>query len=249
MGIVVPVTKIGVMLVLVLRIAARRIRLEVVLGTMALLMTAIVVAAQPNNAQNWIGPEDYPRAALVENRGGQSGFRITISSEGKPLACEIYHSSGSADLDAQTCLLVMRRATFEPARDANGQPITSVYRNVNSWWTARMPPERDRGLSLDLELTVNRLPEGVDSPATATVAFAVDPSGAMADCTPTLPSPAGGDGSKRQQQHQLVLERLGKIACTQIMANYEAKAAVVEGVAVASVQTAKVRFVAAQAGR
>jgi|GEM_PF-801779 len=215
-------------------------------GAIGTLVVSAVIAAHPINAENWIGPNDYPIDALRQGRGGRSGFQLTVSKDGSPLACDIFISSGSVDLDLQTCRLVMKRARFEPARDADGNTAIGVYHNVSRWWTDDVPRDKIRGEEADLELTVNRLPKAIEAPAMATVAFAVDPTGGMTNCTPMLLE-TGRIGSKQLRQNQLVMDKLGSIACTQILSRYKPGPALVEGAAVPSVQTAKVRFVLADA--
>ena len=90
-------------------------------------------AVPRGNPANWATTNDYPTRALREEREGTSGFRVTVSAEGRVTSCEITSSSGSSDLDEATCSNVTRRARFNPATDGEGQPTTGSYSNRIRW--------------------------------------------------------------------------------------------------------------------
>ncbi len=208
------------------------------------LVIASVVAAEPLNAGTWIMPNDYPNVALRQGRGGYVGFRLEVSKEGKPIRCDVTYSTGHRDVDAVTCNLLMRRALFEPARDATGDASAAVYRNSMHWWVKGMRQTNAKPPSSDLDLTVKRLPNGVSSPATATVAFAVAASGAISNCTPMLPQPSAPDRSSQAAAEQRIVDVLGSTACAYVQSNVKPQPATDEqGNSVSSVQIAKVQFV------
>lgn len=91
-------------------------------------------AATPRgNPGNWATTNDYPSRALREEREGVTGFRVTVSAEGRVTSCDITSSSGSPDLDEATCSNVTRRARFNPATDGEGQPTTGSYAGRVRW--------------------------------------------------------------------------------------------------------------------
>lgn len=91
-------------------------------------------AATPRgNPGNWATTNDYPSRALREEREGVTGFRVTVSAEGRVTGCDITSSSGSPDLDEATCSNVTRRARFNPATDGEGQPTTGSYAGRVRW--------------------------------------------------------------------------------------------------------------------
>ena len=92
-----------------------------------------VGAAPKGNPANWATPEDYPSRPLREGVQGTTGFRLTVSTDGRVSSCEITASSGNAELDAATCKYVTSRARFTPAKDGEGQPTTGVYANRVKW--------------------------------------------------------------------------------------------------------------------
>lgn len=73
-------------------------------------------AAVPiGNAGRWATGADYPAAAMREGREGVTGFRVLVGPEGHVSSCEVTATSGHADLDAETCAMVTRRARFNVA--------------------------------------------------------------------------------------------------------------------------------------
>ena len=71
--------------------------------------------------------DDYPAAALRAKEEGTVRAQLTVGTDGRVKACKIVHSSNSDALDSATCSILMRRARFTPARDANGRPVEDIY--------------------------------------------------------------------------------------------------------------------------
>lgn len=89
--------------------------------------------APATNPGTWATNDDYPVAAMRDEREGTTGFRLTIAPDGLPQRCEVTSSSGHADLDATTCRVVMERARFRPGRDENKVPVGGTYSNRIRW--------------------------------------------------------------------------------------------------------------------
>ncbi|MDE2442549.1 MAG: energy transducer TonB, partial [Betaproteobacteria bacterium] len=85
------------------------------------------------NPGNWATTNDYPSAALREERQGTTRFRVTVGADGKVVDCTVTGSSGSPDLDATACAKIRARARFQPATDGEGQPTTGTYSNSVRW--------------------------------------------------------------------------------------------------------------------
>jgi protein TonB len=90
-------------------------------------------ATPKGNPGNWATTEDYPSRALREERAGTTGFRVTVTPDGRAGSCDITSSSGSPDLDQATCSNVLRRARFNPAMDGEGKPTTGSYSGRIRW--------------------------------------------------------------------------------------------------------------------
>jgi protein TonB len=82
---------------------------------------------------SWITNDDYPARALRFGEEGLTRYRLAIGSDGKVSGCEITASSGSGDLDRETCRLLVRRAQFEPATDQNGARPGGTYSGSVRW--------------------------------------------------------------------------------------------------------------------
>jgi TonB family protein len=77
--------------------------------------------------------DDYPLAALHDQTMGRVRVKIPLNSSGEPTDCQIVSGSGSVDLDAATCRIILTRAKFEPAIDVDGKPVRSVYVETIQW--------------------------------------------------------------------------------------------------------------------
>ena len=75
----------------------------------------------------WLRSDDYPRAMLEKWQPGLVQFRLTVGEEGKPPACHIQQSTNPEGFNKAVCDALMKRASFEPALDADGKPLTSFY--------------------------------------------------------------------------------------------------------------------------
>jgi TonB family protein len=90
------------------------------------------------NLPSLFSDEDYPPEAVRNHEEGPVGFHLEIGKDGVPTSCSVTGSSGSAVLDSTTCRLLMERARFEPARDAQGRPATDTYSGRIIW---RLPED------------------------------------------------------------------------------------------------------------
>lgn len=133
-----------------------------------MLLTLVAVAIQstfgaasalpePIDPERWILHTDYPRAALGAERVGATWFEITVDKSGKPVGCRTILSSGTPELDRQSCVSTMVRGTFKPARDQNGKSAFGVFRRRTMW---SIPPREPRppDMPADGSLTLKSLP-------------------------------------------------------------------------------------------
>ncbi|MCR9178804.1 energy transducer TonB [Erythrobacter sanguineus] len=92
-----------------------------------------VTAAPRGNPGRWVRNSDYRIRWIREGLSGTARFALTIDAAGKVTGCTITRSSGHAALDAATCELVGKRASFSPARDASGKPVSGSYASMITW--------------------------------------------------------------------------------------------------------------------
>jgi TonB family protein len=82
---------------------------------------------------SWVTNLDYPVRALRDGAEGRALIRLTVSRHGFPLICDILETTGNQDLDEATCKWVMRRASFYPARDAEGEATEGEFSQAVVW--------------------------------------------------------------------------------------------------------------------
>ncbi|HKY82707.1 MAG TPA: hypothetical protein VJM09_14680 [Sphingobium sp.] len=195
------------------------------------LAAALMTPARPLAPESWMRDEDYPMRSLQTAERGYVFVNITTSPTGQPLHCDPIFPSALA---TAMCKILLDRARFEPARDSQGTPTYGVYQHLV---TFRIPgttaPRRPSRAMLDL--TVDRLPDGIADPSTVRVHLLVDGNGHSLTCQPIR---------HEQAQPERVTALLGPTACDQLGATTLPIARDEAGKAVESVQNAIVRFTA-----
>lgn len=81
-------------------------------------------------ASEWFNPQDYPPKMLRDGYQGIVNFRILVDGMGKVTSCQIQESTRPKEFDDAVCKVVMKRAQFEPALDAQGKPVPSYWRQT-----------------------------------------------------------------------------------------------------------------------
>lgn len=94
-------------------------------------------ATPKGNPGTWVNGNDYPSAALKEDREGITTFNVTVGTDGRVEGCTVTGSSGHIDLDTMTCANVSRRARFQPATDDDGNVVRGEYTNRVRWQIPR----------------------------------------------------------------------------------------------------------------
>ena len=98
---------------------------------------------------DWIGgkirDKDYPKALREANISGTTVAEVAVGTSGRATGCRVTRSSGSRELDATTCRLVMERFRFKPARNAAGQAVAAQIEYEQEWDAPPPPPPPDPG--------------------------------------------------------------------------------------------------------
>lgn len=81
----------------------------------------------------WVTAEDYPSAALRQERTGRTVALVSIEADGRVSGCEVTTTSGHADLDEATCRIVTLRGRYQPATDADGAAVASEQSYAVNW--------------------------------------------------------------------------------------------------------------------
>lgn len=74
--------------------------------------------------RGWIG---YPPKMAEQGRSAVVHYRLDVDATGAPTDCHIQQSTRPEEFDRAVCRGIMRWATFEPALDAEGNPVASYY--------------------------------------------------------------------------------------------------------------------------
>lgn len=85
--------------------------------------------APKSDPGHWVRSSDYPTDLLFRGAQGLVQFRLSVGADGAPTQCHIQTSTRPEGFDKAVCDALMRRASFEPALDANGEPIASYWRS------------------------------------------------------------------------------------------------------------------------
>lgn len=84
-------------------------------------------ATPSNYPGNWVSSDDYPLRALKRRQDGIVQFRLDLDEAGKILNCHILSRTNPDEFADLSCRLLTRRARFEPALDAAGDPTRSFF--------------------------------------------------------------------------------------------------------------------------
>jgi len=88
----------------------------------------MTAAARLNpNADGVLPQGTIPFSEFGKFGGGANQVRLLIGADGRVTACTIYSPSLSQSLNDKICSLAKERATFQPAKDADGQAMASVW--------------------------------------------------------------------------------------------------------------------------
>ena len=112
-----------------------------------LILFPIAAAAGPQQqprpliAIEGIGIADYPSEALERGEQGTTRVALTVGPAGRVTGCRISQSSGSRSLDVATCRILVSRARFAPATDADGKHIAGTHVTSLTWKTEAVQPD------------------------------------------------------------------------------------------------------------
>ena len=77
--------------------------------------------------------DDYPFDAMRKDQSGFAHVVVMVDETGKIADCTLIATSGIAVLDAQTCIILRKRATFHPAIGADGKPTRGIFHQRVNW--------------------------------------------------------------------------------------------------------------------
>lgn len=77
--------------------------------------------------------QDYPSSALRAEHEGQVYYFARVNAQGRAISCWPFIITPDAALNQRSCSIIVHRARFEPATDAQGQPVEAVATGIISW--------------------------------------------------------------------------------------------------------------------
>lgn len=77
--------------------------------------------------------DDYPDDAIRPDKSGMASVVLLIDEKGQIADCMIDETSGVAVLDAQSCIILRKRAKFSPAIGPDGKPVRSTFAQRIRW--------------------------------------------------------------------------------------------------------------------
>jgi hypothetical protein len=79
---------------------------------------------------SWLTIRDFGLATTTQAAAYMAVFRMVVGTDGRPSDCHVIESAGNVDLTG-ACRALSGRARYEPARDANGNPVRSVAVHIH----------------------------------------------------------------------------------------------------------------------
>ena len=79
------------------------------------------------------GATDYPPAARRAGFEGTVRVRFVVGTDGRARDCRVTRTSGNAEIDSTTCLLIEQRFRYRPALDASGRPVPETVSRTFDW--------------------------------------------------------------------------------------------------------------------
>lgn len=76
---------------------------------------------------------NYPPTALRARKSGLVVFRAIIDTDGHVTKCSVVESSGTKELDDQTCALLTSKVRFRPAVTADGHKVAAPLVDAMMW--------------------------------------------------------------------------------------------------------------------
>jgi len=116
-----------------------------------IVLTLLTLAQATTNPSKAHGPVPAHGATLEVDTTepidlkGVVGIVLSIDATGKATACRVTQSSGSAAVDKWTCDLEMKAVRFEPATDAEGNPIAGEWPQKIDWGSLSKSPAEGPG--------------------------------------------------------------------------------------------------------
>jgi protein TonB len=95
------------------------------------VVKAVKIAGDINSAR------DYPKAGREQRRGDHVIVALSVSADGRVVACRVHRPSRDPQADQITCRLATERFRFRPATDSAGNAVPSTFGWQQRWYDPR----------------------------------------------------------------------------------------------------------------
>jgi hypothetical protein len=94
---------------------------------------------QPIEQRTWAQQifDEYPVDMLRQGKSGRVQIRLMVGIDGKPTNCVAIKGPAEPSFETAACASTMRYSRFEPALDAQGQPVASYWGSTLVYETRR----------------------------------------------------------------------------------------------------------------
>lgn len=85
---------------------------------------------RPVDQARWVAEiqKGYPAHLARAEEEARVDVRLTVATSGRATFCEVRDVEGLTSFNDTACLLLLKHATFDPARNAAGEPLVARYR-------------------------------------------------------------------------------------------------------------------------
>ena len=96
---------------------------------------------RPIDQSDWI-PSEVIAARCRQERcfAGFVGYTLLVDETGRATDCAVTRTSGSREIDVETCNRLLRGARFAPATNSAGEPIRGRYASAVTWTVSQREP-------------------------------------------------------------------------------------------------------------
>ncbi len=102
-------------------------KLSVFLSEAGRPLSGEAIAPIAIDQDDWLKRSDYPAYLVSAGMQGQIDVRLTVNTQGRASSCFVIGSNKPQLFDDAVCRGLLRRAEFEPARNAEGDAVPSYY--------------------------------------------------------------------------------------------------------------------------
>jgi len=175
---------------------------------LGLLIASQLVGARPIPNEMWFANIDPPSSVRESDDVVQTVTQTLVDKNGKVVGCRVEEKSKQPKADAFACAAIIKLGKFRPGHWSDGTPVPSIFR-----YTFTFNADEDAKPTGDLELSVDRLPDGARSSVLLTLDYAADADGKISDCAD---APQPGLANTKADDPGLVT-----LACTQLVKNWQ----------------------------